>query len=156
MYNKNNNIGLFVYTLVCLLAFCDSNIIAEENLCFCPIPQKTVLNNVVVNSNNIYQFIKVWKIMHQLPSITVHHCLPTTAIDTDSYTFRSRTDDLKTSKFKTKQSRLNLEDANIDGKLLSTKEICHTLLTIPFVQSLRLTSVQDVIPVLRQICRSLE
>lgn len=89
--------------------------------------------------------------MHRLSS-TVHQCFPTTAVDNDCYTLRGGT---KTSKLKPEQSRLILEDANIDGKALSTREICHTLLTIPFIQSLRLTSVHDVIPVLRQICRLL-
>lgn len=83
--------------------------------------------------------------MHRSPS-TVHQSFPTTVVD--SYTFRGRT-----SNCKPEQSRLIPEDANIDGTSLSTREICHTLLTIPFLQSLKLTSVHDITPVLRKICR---
>lgn len=86
--------------------------------------------------------------MHRLPS-TVHQSFPpTTVVDSNSYTFRGRT-----SNCKPEQSRLILEDANIDGTSTSTREICHTLLTIPLIQSLKLTSVHDITPVLRKICR---
>lgn len=87
--------------------------------------------------------------MQRLPS-TVHQCFSTTAVDNDYYKFRGRT-----SNCKPEQSRLILEDVNINGTSLSTREICHTLLNIPFIQSLKLTSVHDIIPVLRKICRLL-
>lgn len=111
--------------------------------------KKSVFKNVEANLNilRINLYGSFGKIMHRLPLI-VHQSFPTTVVNSNSYTFRGRT-----SNCKPEQSRLILEDANIDGTSLSTREICHTLLTIPFIQSLKLTSVHDITPVLRKICR---
>lgn len=65
-------------------------------------------------------------------------------LENDSCAFLERTDDLDT---------LKPNYVNFDGKSSSTRYICHKLHTLPFIQSLKLTSVHDVVPVIRQLCR---
>ncbi|XP_046685787.1 uncharacterized protein LOC124371489 [Homalodisca vitripennis] len=57
-------------------------------------------------------------------------------------------------KWKRVSSRsLLCRDVSFEGKLISSKDICFMLHNAPQLKSVNLVSVDDVVPVLREICR---
>uniref|UniRef100_A0A1B6GQ78 F-box domain-containing protein n=1 Tax=Cuerna arida TaxID=1464854 RepID=A0A1B6GQ78_9HEMI len=44
-------------------------------------------------------------------------------------------------------------DVSFEGKLISSRDICFMLHNAPLLKSVNLVAVDDVVPVLREICR---